>query len=178
MSKERPPRYEPPAARFGLTEQEQLWNRVSDRRLQTLLHDPATTTHRVEISINTYGEYLFLTLSRAHLGKRMALCFWGLGYHEQREQWILDHWRYYATNTQFLPNTTLTPDQTQAHLTARRRETDPQTTDELPPERAQPSATLADLGDEDGAYSELEDLEHLMGGLFGATPPPEDEEDV
>lgn len=169
MPKEHGDRYQPPEEVFGLTEREKLWDRISDERFQTILSDPDTTIHQIELASNSFGEYLFISLSREANGQRAALVFWGLGFHEQREHWITDHWRWYSKQARYLPDRTLPLTTAQSIIQERREEIAPQITTEAPSERAQLFTILADLGDEDGALAEMQDLERWMGGFFGAT---------
>ena len=62
-----------PTEEFGLTKQEQLFDRVSNERLLAFLGDEATVVHRVEENSNTYGEFMFVVLSSsADQGKNGA----------------------------------------------------------------------------------------------------------
>ena len=90
MSKESPQPTEP----FAFTEHEKL----SDERIKTLLDDAQTTIHRVEVNSNSYGEFLFVTISRPEEGGRKLLTFFGCGYHEYRERWFTDEWAWYRAN--------------------------------------------------------------------------------
>jgi hypothetical protein len=159
---------------FGITDREKLWDKVSDIRFNAILQDPQTTIHEVTTSYNNYGEYLFVTVSRERDGQRRALTMWGLGYHESREQWITDHWRYHSTNMSFVTGKELTLEEAQRLIQERREEIQPYITDDPPSDRAMLFSLLAELVDEDGASVELEDLENLMGShLFGDIPEDE-----
>ncbi len=170
---ERPRRSYPRAAEvFGLTEREQLYYRLSEKRFQEILSDPATTIHQVNLSLNTFGEYVFVTVSREVEGQRAILTMYSLGYHEQREQWITGHWYWHSSH----PMTTLVQQQiplaeAQRLIQERRDEIQASITDDAPSQRAILFAFLAEITDEDGAVSELEDLEYL--GLL-----PYDDEDL
>ena len=52
-----------PGTGFRFTEHEQFTWRVSAERSQTLPEDGHTLIHRIELSANNYGEFLFLTLT-------------------------------------------------------------------------------------------------------------------
>jgi hypothetical protein len=154
------PRLSPLAEAFGLTHHEELFDRVWDARLQALLASDKTTIHKAQLDSNTYGEFMFLTLSREHGGKRHYVTFYGLGFHEQRERWIVDEWQFYSggeySAAQHEP---LTAAQTQTILSERRNEVETWAKDApAPSKRAQLFALLAELTDDDGAYTELEDL--------------------
>ncbi len=147
---------------FGLTEREQLYYRLSETRFQEILSDPATTIHQVNLSLNTFGEYVFVTLSRETEGQRAILTLYSLGYHEQREQWITGHWHWHSSH----PMTTLVQQQiplaeAQRLIQQRRDEIQPHITDDAPSQRAVLFALLAEVTDEDSAITELEDLGYL-----------------
>ncbi|HMN13664.1 MAG TPA: hypothetical protein PKD55_15210, partial [Bellilinea sp.] len=97
INEHEPSRRISPAETFGLTEKEQLWDRVSHTRFLELLSDPKTTVHSLEESHNNYGEYLFVTLSRPGVGRRVFMTFYGLGYHEYRERWVYQDWYWYES---------------------------------------------------------------------------------
>jgi hypothetical protein len=46
-----------------------------------------TTIHAAELSSNSYGEFLLVTVSRPGEEKPTYLTLYGLGYHEYRERW-------------------------------------------------------------------------------------------
>ncbi len=160
---ERPRRSYPRATEaFGLTEREQLYYRLSDKRFRAILTDPATTIHQVSLSLNTFGEYVFVTVSREIKGQRAILTMYSLGYHQQREQWIVDHWYWYSSH----PMTTLTQQrvplaEAQRLIQQRREEIQASITDDAPSQRAVLFALLAEVTDEDSAMTELEDLGYL-----------------
>jgi hypothetical protein len=166
MSHERTPPAVPelkPGEGFGFTEQEKLDDRVSDERFKTFLNDPHTTIHQVDESTNNYGEFLFVTVSRP-IGdeKRECATFFGYGYHEHRERWFTNEWLWYRAN-QF-PETMrqqLTREEAKELLQQRRRWITPFITEEPQSDHARLFEFLADLTDEDGALTEIEDLEDL-----------------
>lgn len=161
-----PPRRISAEEQFGLTERERLWDRVSHTRFMEILDDSETKVHRVEESLNNYGEYLFVTVSRPGPEKRILMTFWGLGYHEYRERWIVEEWFWYESMYEVEEESV--PRETARQLIEERHRTiqaygqeDTQT------RRGQVFEMLADLTDEDGAYLELEDLENLGDWLLG-----------
>jgi hypothetical protein len=164
---ERPPHYIRPEDTFGLTEHEQLWDRISDKRFRALVADEATTVLEVKESSNMYGDFLFVTLSRAVEGRQVALTFHGMGYHESREQWITKYWQWYDAiplspqkASQSIPKA-----EAERLIEERRLSIASMKTDEPPSDRAILFGLLADLTDEDGAYTELQDMDDL--GLLG-----------
>ena len=53
-----------PAEIYGLTENEQLFDRISHERFKKIASDLETTVHQIQISANNYGEFLFVATSR------------------------------------------------------------------------------------------------------------------
>ncbi len=155
MSKELPI----PDQGFGFTEREQLFERITNERLLALIADERSVVHHLEVSTNNYGEFLFLTISRPVGEAREYRTFWGAGYHEQRERWLMDEWRWYTTE-QFLHTLPqkITPEDTQALIQERLEEIAPYVAPPQQSRRAQLFELLADLTDEDGAYTDLEDM--------------------
>ncbi|MCB9438391.1 MAG: hypothetical protein H6673_15555 [Anaerolineales bacterium] len=161
---ETPRRYFNPAEVFGLTDRQQLYYRVSDVWFQAILNHPDTVIHRLDLSQNDFGEYLFVTVSRTVNDEQSVLCFYGLGYHEQREQWITKHWYWYSVH----PYSQLTQERVsleEAHhqLQQRREDLKPLLTQSAPSERAVLFRMLAELTDENNALSELDDFDEMMG---------------
>lgn len=161
MSHERPaPSPRPgPGTEFGFTEREQLFDRVSHDRLISFLDDETTAVHRVQESSNSYGEFLFVTVSRPGATQNPCVTFFGLGYHEHRERWVIDEWYWYHANVFSDTFEQRIPNQEAKTLIQRRLE-------EVRPDSVQPVQSargrlfemLADLTDEDGALAEIEDL--------------------
>ncbi|MCB9437312.1 MAG: hypothetical protein H6673_10030 [Anaerolineales bacterium] len=157
-------RFRNPADTFGLTDRQKLYYRVSDVWFQNILKHPDTVIHRVDLSQNDFGEYLFITVSRGVGDEQAVLCFYGLGFHEQREQWISLHWYWYAVH----PYSQLTHERValadaQALIQQRRQEITPALTQYTPSDRAILFTILAELTDEDNALAELDDLDEMLG---------------
>jgi len=148
-----------PSEGFGFTEQEQLYERISDKRFRAILADERSAIHNVEVSSNTFGEFLFVTVSQPVEQERQFVTFWGAGYHEYRERWLTTEWRWYDTQQfhHMIPQK-ITPEDAQALIQARLDEIAPTVTPAAQSKRAQLYEKIADLTDEDGAISELEDL--------------------
>ena len=100
MQEQEPPSPQPYRRRsaFGFTEREQLFDLVGTARLKTLLEADETTIHQAEISSNLYGEFLFVTASRPTGETREVVTFWGLGFHERRDRYLLDEWQWYESS--------------------------------------------------------------------------------
>ena len=148
---------------FGFTENERLFDRVSDERFRAFIFSENTIIHRAIISSNNYGEFIFITASCPKEGKRECITFWGYGLHEYRERWLTKEWFWHRAN-QF-PETMrqqLSSEGVEELLQARLEEIAPYVGETTQSKRAQLFEMLADMGDEDGAYCEMEDL----GALF------------
>lgn len=144
---------------FDFSEREQLYDQVSDARFQALLVDEQTRVHSAELSTNNYGEFVFITLSRPTEQGQQAVTFWGLGFHEYRERWIAEHWNWYAT-TLWRDNAerSLAKTEVEKLIQERREEIAPYQGGGQQSRQAKLFEFMADLTDEDGAYTELEDM--------------------
>lgn len=169
MSKERRQLHTSELSRtFGFTEPEALNNRVSDRRFLEIIEDEETVIHDVEESTNNYGEFLFVTVSRAAGEKTLLVTFYGLGKHEYRERWYTDEWHFYRANG--FPERMerrLSPEEAREQIQKRRVEITPYAREEPQSGRAKLYEMLADLTDEDGALVEIEDLGDAVDWLAG-----------
>jgi hypothetical protein len=158
MSKEAPRPEEP----FGFSEREQLFDRVSRQRFRAIFDDEATDVHRVELAHNSFGEFLFITTSRALGPGRLPVTFYGLGYHEQRERWLVGEWFFYHANPH--PSTTacsIAKEEAREILDRREAEIAAYAAEDQQTERGRLFEMLADLIDEDGALAEMDELEDL-----------------
>lgn len=159
MSAERPR----PEIAYGLTDEERLFDRISDRRFKTLLEDTETRVHKISVSSNTFGEFLFISTSHTVDDTCYQITFWGCGYHEYRERWITDEWYWYISYSR--PDDDepiLTKEAVTEALQDRMEEIAANISHEPPSKRAQLFEMLADLTDEDGAMAELDDLSDLF----------------
>ena len=68
---------------------------MSDRRFRAMLADEQTTIHKVEQDSNSFGEFLFITVSRPEAGKPQFWTFYGMGFHEFRERWYTQEWAWF-----------------------------------------------------------------------------------
>jgi hypothetical protein len=149
-----------PSGSFEFTDHERLYDRIGHERFMAILSAEQTAVHFVEASSNNYGEFLFVTMSQPRGDNRTYLTFWSLGFHEQRERWITHEWQWYDFHPgrHTIPPTIPKAD-AQTTIQARIDEIAPNIVN--PPHqsrRAQLFEMLADLTDEDGATTELEDL--------------------
>lgn len=156
-TKEQP---QPQPEGFPFTERERLFYRVSDRRFQSFLADPKTTVYDIQLSTNTYGEFLFVSMSYPKAQGRDIATFFGLGFHDYRERWIAAEWFWYDSTTYTEIVSKTIPYSEARRLIEQRRA-------EIAPHLAQPTQSaqgilfeiLADVFDEDGAWSEMQDLD-------------------
>ncbi|MEZ4667883.1 MAG: hypothetical protein R3E39_08210 [Anaerolineae bacterium] len=159
MSAERPK----PEDVYGLTEHERLFDRISDERFRTLVQDIETIVHKMEVSANTYGEFLFVTTSRTVDTDRHRITFWGLGFHEYRERWLTQEWFWYVSmSNPEIDEIELTKEEVEALLKERRDEIAPYSNQDSQSERGKLFDMLADLTDDDGIYADMEDLDNLL----------------
>jgi hypothetical protein len=150
---------------YGLTEREQLHDRISDLRLQQILDDEQTTVHSVELSTNNYGEFLFISTSRFDGQNRKAITFWGAGLHEYRERWITHEWFFYSWNPPSGSDrlaASLSKDEARKNIRQRKDELAHYGTPDVQSSRGKFFELLADLTDEDGAWAEVQDLRDLL----------------
>lgn len=168
MSQERPQRRPTREEAFGFTRQERLFDRVSHERLLALLDDEHTGVHRVEESRNNYGEFLFVTVSRPGHGRQLWATFFGCGYHEYRERWLVDEWFYYMGNP--LPEDLqqdITRDEARQRIQERHAEIRASVQQDTQTRRGRFFEALADMTDDDGALAEMEDLGDLWDLIAG-----------
>jgi hypothetical protein len=147
---------------FGFTEQESLFWRVNQERFQEILDDDQTVIHSIRPSSNDYGEFLFVTASRPGERERIAMTFYGLGYHEHRDRWLTYEWFWYQAN--MLPKMlqqVVEKEEAKVILQQRLDEIGLDAGKHNQSERGKVFDMLADLTDDDGALAEMEDLESL-----------------
>jgi hypothetical protein len=156
---------------FGLTEKEALYWRVTDQRFRSLLDNKETIIHRIEASSNNFGEFLFVTASRPGEQGRIAITFYGLGYHDHRERWIAGEWFWYqaSLNPEIMKNQ-IDNEEASVLIQHRRDSITPYLGEEVQTEYGQLFEFLADLTDEDGALAEIEDMGDIAVWLLGVEP--------
>jgi hypothetical protein len=162
MSKEQPQPPEP----FAFNEREQLYSKLSDKRFQALLADEQTTIHKVELSSNAYGQFVFVTVSRPEAGRPQLWTLFGLGYHDYRERWYTREWSFYRANP--FPDTlkkSMSREEAEELLTARREEIAPYASQDEQTRRGRLFELFADMTDDDGTIAEMEDLGDLWDDL-------------
>ena len=147
-----------------LTEREQLYDQVSHTRFMALLLQSDIDIHEIKEDTNTFGEFVFVTLSCRGEPQKL-LTMWGCGWHEHRERWVTDSWQWYESyrKTEKLP--IIPKEEAVAQIKDREADVRANASPGQQSQRAQVYELLADLVDEDGALTELEDLENL-GWMF------------
>ncbi len=169
MSPEFQPPISPDHEPYGFTEHERLFDRISHNRLIEILKDPQTAILKAEMNSNTFGEFLFVSTKRV-TGENVAhITFFGLGFHEYRERWVDKEWSWYESTPSLEGDQeALSPDEALAIITERQAEIAPEIGRQAQSSRGRLYEMLADLTDEDGALTELEDLGDVFGddGLF------------
>jgi hypothetical protein len=153
-----------PSDGFGFSRNEELFTRVHHRRLMAFVADEKTKVHAVELSSNSYGEFLFVTLSRRYDRQPGYVTFFGLGYHEHRERWITEEWFWYrSTAISEMTENIVDRAEATAQLEERRTEVLGYAAREQPQSlQGKLFELLADLGDDDGAIADLEDFGTLL----------------
>ena len=158
MTSERPG-WQKPYETFGITEEEVSRWRVTDERLKEILANPNTNTHTINMSTNTFGEFIFLTASRGSGQHRICMTFYGLGFHEYRERWISKEWFWYQSQeSQVDTQSKLSLEEVTEKLEQRLADISPNLGQDTQTEIGWMFEQLADLTDEDGALAEMQDL--------------------
>jgi len=147
---------------FGFTEGEKLRWRVDQDRFKEILNDETTQIHNITESTNTFGEFLFVTTSRPGYQGRICMTFYGNGFHEYRERWLINEWFWYqATAKPDLLREQIPKDEAQEMLQGHWDKIKPHIRLDTQTERGFLFETLADLTDDDGALAEFQDFEYL-----------------
>jgi hypothetical protein len=149
-----------PQESFNFTENERLFDRISHTRFETMMRHEQTVIHEVTLSTNSFGEFLFVTASGLDAGTQRTVTFWGLGFHEPRERWLSEQWSWFTSQRTF--DEQIDKDTALTEIANRRQDVLGWDSHEQPSKRGQLYALVADLTDEDGALTELDDL----GDLF------------
>lgn len=144
---------------FSFTEREKLYDNISHTRLMALVMQPDVDIHEVKEDSNSFGEYLFVTVSCRSEQPKKLYTFWGLGHHEYRERWIADSWQWFESQQSAAKKPMMRKEE--AYIQIKEREAFVQANAapaNQQSRQAQLYELMADLTDEDGALSELEDL--------------------
>ncbi len=153
-----------PQTCLSFTEREKLYDQVSHQRFLSILHQPDIEIHEVKEDTNSFGEFLFVTISCRNNQPRKLYTFYGLGYHDYRERWISETWQWYESQRKLNAFTPLEKQKALADITEREGFIQSQQSPETPSRSAERFAVLADLTDEDEALAELDDLGWVIFG--------------
>lgn len=152
---------------YGFTEHEHLFWRVNQKRFEGIINDEKTIIHAIQESSNNYGEFLFVTTSRPSDKGRVALTFYGQGFHEYRERWITDEWFWYETDIKSeLFQQKIEKEKTVELLQQHYKSIQPYIQEDIQSDRGELFEILADLTDEDGALAEMEDMGDLADWMY------------
>jgi hypothetical protein len=149
---------------FTFTERENLYDRVSHDRFMALVMQPEVDIHEIQVSSNSFGEYLFVTVSCRTEQPKKFYTFWGLGYHEHRERWITDSWQWYESSRKDANLPVIPKEEAYTQIKEREAFVRANAFPTQQSHRAQLYEVVADLTDEDGALAELEDLGWMFLG--------------
>ncbi|NOG49613.1 MAG: hypothetical protein HND48_09355 [Chloroflexi bacterium] len=149
---------------FTFTEREKLYDQVSHRRFMAIVMQPDMDIHKVKEDSNSFGEYLFVTVSCRTEQPKKLYTFWGLGYHEHRERWIADSWQWFESQRRQEALPVLAKEEAYQQIKEREAFVRANATPIQQSRRAHLYEVLADLTDEDGALAELEDLGWMFLG--------------
>ncbi len=152
---------------FGMNQQEVLYGRINNERLSEILTGNQTIIHTIQESSNNYGEFQFVTTSRPGGQGRVAMTFFGLGYHEHRERWLTNEWFWYQANVypEIMRNQ-IDKEDAKKMIQQRLESILPYSQEDTQSEHGKLFEILADLTDDDGALVEMEDLESLDSWLL------------
>jgi hypothetical protein len=152
---------------YGFTEHEHLFWRVNQKRFQEIINDEKTIIHTIQESSNNYGEFLFVTTSRPGDKERVAMTFYGQGFHEHRERWITDEWFWYETDIKSeLLQHEIEKEKAVGLIQQHLESIQPYIQKDVQTDRGELFEILADLTDEDGALAEMEDLGDLADWMY------------
>lgn len=155
---------ENPCQTFGFTESEILYFRVTHKRFLEILLDLQSKIHTVVESGNTYGDFLFVTVSRENNGQQMMVTFYGLGFHEYRDRWFIDEWHWYRSFSNLEScEGEISKDDAMRQVEARKEEILPYAEKATQSEAGHFFEILADLTDDDGAIANFDDILGFLG---------------
>lgn len=148
----------PAADGFSFTEHEELFDRISHERFLSILSEKRTAIHELDLSTNSYGEFLFVVASRPNATNRELITFWGLGYHERRERYLLGEWFWYKAHpTEERLKVQLEKDEVLAQIQHRRQDIEPDVQRTTQSKQGELFEILADLTGDDGALVDMDD---------------------
>lgn len=133
------------------TERELLHNKVSYDRLLELINNPEYEVVNLTNSTNNYGEFWFVTLH--HKKSNRNITFYGLGFNWARNRYIVDEFGFYRAES-YDKQEPLDKKDVWAILHLERKKM-LKRNEEFKEEANEEFEMLADVADEDYAYSHL-----------------------
>ncbi len=152
---------------FGFTYHENLFDLVGHSHFLELMQDEQTIVHQAEISSNNYGEFLFVTASRPKDDQREVVGFWGLGYHDRRDRYLLDEWHWYVSSLPVKEDEQINKTALMEQIAERRQELEAVAKTHHQSAKGEFYEHLADVTDEDAAATEMDDMGDMLDGLLG-----------
>ena len=144
---------------FAFTDTERLLYRVSAERFTQIFDHKYTTIHNFALDSNSYGEFLFVTVSYPSPEGQQVTTFYGLGLHENRDRWINDEWYWYEPINKPKHSPTRMDKSTANKLLEERKQIIENSAGEhIQSRHGEQFEILADLTDDDGAMAEMGDL--------------------
>lgn len=145
---------------LGITDNQALFEKIDEPTLYQILGK--SIIHSAIVDTNNYGEYLFITISI----DKHAFTFYGLGFHEHREQWEVNHWNFYKGNY-FSAYADLRISEIEASIAieTRKKEIRPYIADSTPSLRGEMFTLLEEIADSDFALLEIDDFMNDLGEM-------------
>ena len=138
---------------------EVLYDRVKHETLMKLI-DRAEYIYYFNESSNDYGRFLFIGLALRYNNELIPITFYGLGYHELRDKYLVDEWFFYLSNYFMLERrVNMSKEEIKKIIEQKRKELKEIAKNHKPSKRGILFSEIADLTDEDGALSIFEDLD-------------------
>lgn len=147
-------------SKFGLTEREKLWDKVSHKRFVEILNQDDIEVTGINEDYNDYGEFMFVSLtnfSSIRYGAPETIVFYGLGYHENADKYLVDTWEFYDSSSDKNPRK-MNKSSAISKINSRKREIEQEAKDYKQGERGQMFDLLSEMSDDDGATTFMDDL--------------------
>jgi hypothetical protein len=139
------------------TDDENLFDKISLKRAKEIIQREDILIYSSEISYNTYGEFLFITFTY----KERIFVIYGLGEHCERERWVGDFNINTGQEYNIRDTVPIDKEEVLKQINERAKLKKHYTYEQS--YRGELYDILADIGDEDGAASILEDYDFMLG---------------
>lgn len=110
---------------------------------------------------NNYGEFIFIDLtimdSERWPDHPETITFYGLGYHERADKYIVDQWSFFDANER--SPRPISKSSALSRINARKREIEQEAKDYKQSGRGRLFEHLADMSDDDGASTFMDDMD-------------------